>query len=154
MICLGNNFDRDDLINIALEARPPLYLEDFKPVFHNYMINLFDVEKALEKRITLIYRHENQSVGYLSFTNYTENNSIEIDQLFVLPEFQKRGFGNEMVKTCEDIASKFKVNKILVASEDTAINFYKKRGYILNGDTYKSILIKGKEYQYLQKILN
>jgi hypothetical protein len=88
-IRLGNNSDIEELINIAVTARAPLYPDNFKPIFNEYMINLFEVFKAIDKRITLIFCENYKSVGYLSFTNYIDR--IEIDQLFVLPKYQKNG---------------------------------------------------------------
>ena len=75
------------------------------------MINLFEVFKAIDKRITLIFCENYKSVGYLSFTNYIDRNEIEIDQLFVLPKYQKNGYGVKLVKECENLAKKMGVKK-------------------------------------------
>ncbi|WP_397601276.1 GNAT family N-acetyltransferase [Silvanigrella sp.] len=148
-IRLGNNSDIEELINIAVTARAPLYPDNFKPIFNEYMINLFEVFKAIDKRITLIFCENYKSVGYLSFTNYIDR--IEIDQLFVLPKYQKNGYGVKLVKECENLAKKMGVKKIIVASEHKALNFYERMDYKLTGETYKSILLSGIEYPYLEK---
>ncbi len=71
-IKFAKNGDINDLINIAVTARSPLYSESFKPIFHDFMVKLFNDFKALEKRITFVYCVNLKLVGYLSFKIYPE----------------------------------------------------------------------------------
>ena len=59
---------------------------------------------------------------------------IEIEKLYFLEEYKRRGLGRQMISTARDVANKLDVNVIWLAVIDTntsAINFYERNGFKL-----------------------
>lgn len=81
---------------------------------------------------------EDQIVGYYSFFHESEN-TIKLDNLFVLPEFIGKGFGKVLMN---DFLLRIKdqnVQKIVLNSEPNAEIFYAKFGFIKVGQIETSI---------------
>jgi ribosomal protein S18 acetylase RimI-like enzyme len=81
---------------------------------------------------------EDEIIGYYSFFHESEN-TIKLDNLFVLPEFIGKGFGKILMN---DFISRLKFNdvkKIVLNSEPNAEEFYKKFGFVKVGQIETSI---------------
>ncbi|MCD0470159.1 GNAT family N-acetyltransferase [Flavobacterium sp. JAS] len=81
---------------------------------------------------------EGQIIGYYSFFHESEN-SIKLDNLFVLPDFIGKGFGkvlmNDFLIRLKDIT----VQKLVLNSEPNAEDFYSKFGFVKVGQIETSI---------------
>ena len=81
---------------------------------------------------------DKEIVGYYSFFHESEN-TIKLDNLFVLPEFIGKGFGKVLMN---DFLLRIKdqnVQKIVLNSEPNAEIFYAKFGFIKVGQIETSI---------------
>ena len=78
---------------------------------------------------------------------------IEISYLFILPEYQKKGVGSILIKSCEDIVKKFDIKKIKLGAEPKSIEFYFKHGYIKTGELFQSAVFDNLTYPYVEKHL-
>lgn len=79
-----------------------------------------------------------QIVGYYSFFHESEN-TIKLDNLFVLPEFIGKGFGKMLVN---DFLVRMKSNDaqiVILNSEPNAEDFYIKFGFVKVGQMETSI---------------
>jgi len=81
---------------------------------------------------------DNQIIGYYSFFHESEN-SIKLDNLFVLPDFIGKGFGkllmNDFLVRLQDLS----VQKVVLNSEPNAESFYIKFGFVKIGQIETSI---------------
>jgi GNAT superfamily N-acetyltransferase len=82
---------------------------------------------------------EDKIVGYYSFL-YQDKQTIKLDNLFVLPEFIRKGFGrilmNDFLTNVKKITE---INKIILNSEPNAEMFYAKLGFVKVGQIETSI---------------
>ncbi|MFG4004346.1 GNAT family N-acetyltransferase [Flavobacterium aquidurense] len=81
---------------------------------------------------------EDQIVGYYSFFHESEN-TIKLDNLFVLPEFIGKGFGKVLMNDFLLRIQDQNVQKIVLNSESNAEIFYAKFGFIKVGQIETSI---------------
>ena len=82
---------------------------------------------------------ENQVIGYYSYFN-TETYIVKLDNLFVLPEYIGKGYGNYLM---DDFLNRIKENrdvkKILLDADPNAEKFYQKFGFTTIGQLETSI---------------
>jgi len=81
---------------------------------------------------------ENQIVGYYSYIKL-ENNEVELDNLFVLPEYVGKGFGLFLMNDFLERMRNEKCKRIILDSEPNAEKFYQKIGFIKIGEFETSI---------------
>jgi len=85
---------------------------------------------------------ENQLVAVISAFKvqnklFSEENQYQIRGMAVLEEFQKMGFGEELLKHCENKIKLKKGNLIWFNARETAVGFYKKSGYEIIGGQFE-----------------
>ena len=68
---------------------------------------------------------------------FSEENQYQIRGMAVLEEFQKKGFGEELLKHCENEIKLKKGTLIWFNARETAVGFYKKSGYEVLGDQFE-----------------
>lgn len=101
-------------------------------------------EQEERKRAVFIARLTNQVVGYVTlllearYNPFREQNTPEISDLNVLPQFRKRGIGTQLIKYCEQYSAREGFATIglgvgLTHDYGDAINLYIKNGYIPDG---------------------
>ena len=109
---LAEKKDIENLINITEEARTTLgYPESYVIPFRKYLNEYFKDKQILKDRITLINFENNEPNGFISFYKLKDESLVEISYLFILPEYQKKGVGSILIKSCEDIVKKFDIKK-------------------------------------------
>ncbi|WP_395045389.1 GNAT family N-acetyltransferase [Flavobacterium sp.] len=81
---------------------------------------------------------ENEIIGYYSYT-IKENNSVKLDNLFVLPYYIGKGFGKYLINDFLIKIQKSKFKKIVLDSEPYAEKFYQKMGFKKTGSFETSI---------------
>lgn len=79
-----------------------------------------------------------QIIGYYSFFHESEN-TIKLDNLFVLPEFIGKGFGKVLMNDFLVCLQDIHVQKVVLNSEPNAEEFYSKFGFIKVGQIETSI---------------
>lgn len=81
---------------------------------------------------------EDRTVGYYSFFHESEN-TIKLDNLFVLPDFIGKGFGKLLMNDFLIRLEKGNIQKVVLNSEPNAEKFYVKFGFIKVGQIETSI---------------
>ena len=94
---------------------------DFFIEHHNESHISKDIESS---QVYIVFDEQDDAVGTVTI------HKNEICRLFVLPQYQKRGFGNQILKFAEDMILKDYKTVVLDASLP-AKSIYLKRGYII-----------------------
>lgn len=81
---------------------------------------------------------ENQIIGYYSYIKL-ENHHVELDNLFLLPEYIGKGFGSFLMNDFLERMRNEKFKKITLDSEPNAEQFYQKIGFTKIGEFETSI---------------
>ena len=81
---------------------------------------------------------EDKIIGYYSFFHESEN-TIKLDNLFVLPDFIGKGFGKIIMNDFLLRLKNSAVEKVVLNSEPNAEEFYKKFGFVKVGQIETSI---------------
>ena len=68
-----------------------------------------------------------------------ENKIVELKRMFVLPEYQGKGIGKELVRRCKEI---YPDSEWLVQTTADKADFYKHIGFEVNNDVFLSIPCK------------
>jgi ribosomal protein S18 acetylase RimI-like enzyme len=166
----GKNITIERIIDGCMKDEENVFLEAFSTIYENlikkgllhiqgplniFLQNAFDQEKKrLIKKYSTDYffsaKFEGAVVGYISFSNDNEANTMYINQLAVVPKFSNQGIGKALVfsiftqlpNTKRLVVITRKINK-------NSIHFYEKLGfhkseYMRSG--YDSNLYVGYEY--------
>ncbi len=85
---------------------------------------------------------ENQLAGVISVFKiqnklFSEENQYQFRGMAVLSEFQKKGFGEQLLQYCENEIRLKSGNLIWFNARETAIGFYEKSGYEILGDQFE-----------------
>lgn len=80
----------------------------------------------------------NEIVGYYSFFNESEE-TIELDNLFVWPDFIGKGFGQILMKDFLLRLENSGIKKVVLDAEPKAEKFYEKIGFVKVGEIQTSI---------------
>lgn len=103
----------------------------------------FDAEAlALEYKDNHLcaFSTENKLVACLIMSPL-ENAVVKMRQFAVEPEFQGQSIGRRLVSFAEQWASENHYNRIILHARLTAIPFYLKLGYIIEGDEFMEVTI-------------
>jgi ribosomal protein S18 acetylase RimI-like enzyme len=68
-----------------------------------------------------------------------EEERIKMRQLAVREDFQKKGFGRELVSYAESFAKERGFAEIVLHARETALGFYEKLGYQVEGDCFTEV---------------
>jgi len=80
----------------------------------------------------------NLIMGYYSFI-FKNDKTVELDNLFVLPEYIGKGFGKYLLLDFLNRMKEIGIEKITLDSEPHAENFYSKMGFVKVGEFETSI---------------
>lgn len=85
--------------------------------------------KNKQVAVISVFESKNQS--------FIDENQHQIRGMAVLPEYQKRGFGEQLLKQCENEIKIKNGNLIWFNARESAIEFYKKFEYVIMGDKFE-----------------
>lgn len=92
----------------------------------------------IEKNKVYKLLQNDQIIGYYSYFS-TDENTIKLDNIFILPEFIGKGFGkilmNDFLKNIKQLG----INKVTLDAEPNAEKFYKTFGFETIGQLESSI---------------
>lgn len=101
--------------------------------------HLLTISKSyIEKNKVYKLIHNNQIIGYYSYF-FTDEQTIMLDNIFILPEFIGKGFGKVLMNDFFVKISSLNINKITLEAEPNAEIFYKKFGFETIGKLESSI---------------
>lgn len=130
-----------------------------------YVEKSFNLEQLInelnEKHTTFYFaKHKEKILGYLKIRssvvneNIKEKNTLEINRIYILKEFQGKGIGSKLLIKAIEIA-KFKKREYIWLGvwqkNESAINFYKKHHFEISG-TYPFQLGNEKQSDYIMKL--
>ena len=68
-----------------------------------------------------------------------DSHTVQLRQMAVRPDYQKKGFGKEMLLFAEETAKEKQYSVIHLHARETAIGFYKNNGYRIIGDRFTEV---------------
>ncbi|MBS7252549.1 GNAT family N-acetyltransferase [Flavobacterium branchiicola] len=95
-------------------------------------------------------------IGIISLFNkinpiFADENQAQIRGMAVLDTHQKKGFGEALVKHCENYCIENKVDLIWFNARTAAVGFYKKMNYQVEGEAF-DIKDVGEHYMMFKKL--
>ncbi len=92
----------------------------------------------IEKNKVYKLVQNDQIIGYYSYFS-TDENTIKLDNIFILPEFIGKGFGKILMNNFLKNIKQLGINKITLDAEPNAEKFYKTFGFETIGQLESSI---------------
>lgn len=77
------------------------------------------------------------SIFKLASQLFEEENQYQLRGMAVLPEHQKKGYGEKLVEAAEKFIIDKQANLIWFNARENAVGFYKKLGYKIKGDIFE-----------------
>lgn len=81
------------------------------------------VKKRFGQRLSFVALQKGQIIGTVTLKQN------EIGSLFILPDYHKRGIGQQLLRHIEQVALQNKQTEVIAYSSLTAIDFYQHHGY-------------------------
>ncbi|MBS7252352.1 GNAT family N-acetyltransferase [Flavobacterium branchiicola] len=100
--------------------------------------NLTVTANYIEKNNVFNLVDENQIIGYYSYLKL-ENDQVELDNLFILPEYIGKGLGSFLMNDFLERMRNEKCKRVILDSEPNAEQFYQKMGFEKIGEFETSI---------------
>lgn len=112
----------DDLIPEELQSR-----------FLNRSYSDMMLMKRMEKTVVLIAEHKGVPIGFINFTLKDEDGDAELIAMYILPIYQRQGFGKELLHAAQIMLTN--ASKLFVYVEGNnrvGRAFYEKENFQLN----------------------
>lgn len=90
-----------------------------------------------ENEIHLVYQNNNKIIGTLILSIISKN-ILQLKQFAILDEYQLKGIGSLLYAFTEQYAKVNNYNKIILNARTSALQFYIKHGFIIDGKEYIS----------------
>jgi N-acetylglutamate synthase-like GNAT family acetyltransferase len=120
--------DSELLTDISLSSKA--YWGYSKELIESWRNDLTVTSKMIEK--TMIYKFiQNNKIAGFYILNPPEEKSIELEMLFVLPEFIGKGIGKKLLLDAFEKARILNTNTISLFADPNAVDFYKSQGFII-----------------------
>ncbi len=119
-------FNNKELHKIAMEIRVKVFVDEQKvPI---------EIEEEYEEESThfLIY-HRRKVVGTARYRR--TDDGIKFERFAFLKEYRGKGFGNDILRYMLTDVQPF-AQRIYLNAQITAIDFYKKKGFIISGNKF------------------
>jgi len=89
-------------------------------------------EVAIEEGRTRVATVDGRVVGFVS--TVTSDDVVELDDLFVEPDWMRRGIGNQLVLHVMEDARRTGAQRLEVTANPHALAFYQNAGFVFDGD--------------------
>ena len=87
---------------------------------------------------TIAVFNKNQIIAVLQLKPL-DKDAIKLRQMAVSTFYQKKGIGKKLIKYSEKYVLEKGYNQIVLHARKTAVNFYKKLGYVIEGEEFMEI---------------
>ena len=124
------------LTNIALNSKA--YWSYSKELIESWRHELTVTSKMIEETMIYKFVQKGKTTGFYVL-NLPKERSIELEMLFVLPEFIGRGIGKQLLLHASEKAQELNINTITLLADPNAVNFYRSKGFIITGKKESSI---------------
>ncbi|MDD6769572.1 GNAT family N-acetyltransferase [Inconstantimicrobium porci] len=109
----------------------------YKVLFEPYhKINKYSYDSLDKKSFHLVALDGDKVVGYSRLTDF--NGKGKITNVFVIPEYENLKIGHRMLKKHIIKAKENNLKKLYLNARINTLNFYKKAGFIENGEPFIS----------------
>jgi len=114
-------------------------------------------QEILRKPLNMVFKEKDLEAEYNQYHAgyYSPNNvllavytliigpeSSKMRQVAVKEEYQRKGLGQKLVSDAEKVTREHKLNRLLLHARDTAVPFYEKNGYTIEGKEFKEVGIR------------
>ncbi len=99
-------------------------------------LSFTDEELAKEKEDILIGAFDEDKILACCLLTQQDNSTIKLRQMAVQNNLQGKGIGASMMSFAETVARDRGYKKLMMHARDTAIGFYEKFGFKVNGDGF------------------
>ena len=159
--------DLDQLTDIARDTFYQTFAKDNKPEnINTYLDKAFSratIEKELQNTGSEFYfaLDNNELISYLkinrpgSQTDLNESGSLELERIYVLEEFQNRGYGKQLMDKTIEIARDQNSDYLWLGVWDQnqgAIRFYERNGFV-KFDEHPFYMGEDLQTDYLMKLI-
>lgn len=77
--------------------------------------------------------------AYASVWNTSDEYTAQIRQVVVAPEFRGQGLGRQIMKACEDQASRLGKTQVILHARNTVVDFYVRLDYVISGAPFEEV---------------
>lgn len=116
------------LTNIALKSKG--YWGYSNELINSWVNELTVTPKMIKELLVYKFIQNQKTVGFY-ILNQPINKSIELEMLFVLPEFIGKGIGKKLLIHAFENALKLKASNLTLLADPNAEFFYKSQGFII-----------------------
>lgn len=101
-----------------------------KDLVESWRSDLTITSKMIEETMTFKFLQDEKLAGFYML-NPPKENCIELEMLFVLPEFIGKGIGKKLLLHSFKKAMKLKVKSMTLLADPNAKNFYESQGFVV-----------------------
>ena len=131
---------------VEIRAAGPADIDQLRAVFRRSSLhndgdraNLLAHPEVLEFDPICVHEHRTRVaveptervVGFATTARHGE--ALELDDLFVDPDFMRRGIGIDLIRDVEAVARSQGVRRVEVTGNDHALDFYQRAGFVIDG---------------------
>ncbi|QXP73453.1 GNAT family N-acetyltransferase [Tenacibaculum sp. AHE15PA] len=120
--------DRNLLTNIALTSKAHWGYSN--ELIESWRSDLTVTSKMIEDVFVYKFLQKDKIAGFYILNQPIEN-KIELEMLFILPEFIGKGIGKNLLLHAFTKARNLKVNKLTLLADPNAVDFYKSQGFVI-----------------------
>ena len=120
--------DSELLTNIALISKA--YWGYSKDLIENWRNDLTVTSKIIEEMMVYKFIQKNKTAGFYVL-NPPKGKTIELEMLFVLPEFIGKGIGKNLLLHALEKARELNTVSITLLADPNAMSFYKSQGFVI-----------------------
>lgn len=94
------------------------------------------IEREKEKKDILIGAFENGEIIGCCVLTPKDHSVIQLRQMTVRSDYRRKDIGRAIIEFAEDVAREKKFSILMMHARNQVIDFYKKCGYVIEGDQF------------------
>ncbi len=120
--------DSETLTNIALTSKAHWGYSN--EIIESWRNDLTITSKMIKEMIVFKIIINNHIAGFYVL-NPPKGNTIELEMLFILPEFIGQGIGKRLLQHSFEKSIELKANSMILLADPNAVPFYKSQGFVI-----------------------
>tara|TARA_R110001592_G_scaffold3501_4_gene19548 strand:- start:252 stop:704 length:453 start_codon:yes stop_codon:yes gene_type:complete len=128
MIEIATVSDAKTLTKIALKSKSFWGYSD--EILERWVKDLTVSKKIVQEMIVYKFILDDEIIGFY-ILNQPKEKSIELEFLFVLPDFIGKGIGNQLIHHAFMKAKNLNCNQVTLLADPNAVSFYEYRGFTI-----------------------
>jgi N-acetylglutamate synthase-like GNAT family acetyltransferase len=128
MIVIANIFDSKILTQIALKSKSFWGYSD--ELIESWTQELMVSESIIQEMIVFKFIINDKIVGFYVL-NQPKEQSIELEFLFVLPDFIGKGIGGQLINHAFKKAKELDSKQVVLFADPNAVSFYESKGFTI-----------------------